>query len=105
MQCPLSLLKGYMSNLQTRRSQAFENFFSTCPYLPENDGHFLTPARLIVALDEDNQAVYNQACDDSLEELSDSCPPTMRCVEALDQSSDSVSRHFQISQSSYLNVF
>ena len=49
--------------------------------------------------------VYNQACDDSLEELSDNHLPTMRYVEALDQPSHSVSRCVQISQSPYLNVF
>ena len=57
--------------------KVFDHFLSTCSYLPESDRHFLTRARLIATLDEDNQPVYNQACDDSFEELSDSHPPTM----------------------------
>ena len=85
--------------------KAFNHFLSTCPYLPESDRCFLTHAHLIATLGEDDQPVYNQPCDDSLEELSYSHPPAMRCVKALDQPSHSVSRCVQISQSPYLNVF
>ena len=94
--CPICKQAGW---------KVFDHFLSTCPYLPESDRRFLTHDCFMATLDEDNQPIYNQACHDSLEELSDSHPPTMRCVEALDQPTHSISQHVQISQSPYLNVF
>ena len=81
--CPLCKQAGRMEN---------SHFLSTCPYLPENDRRFMTRARLIAAMDDDDS--YQEK---NLAELPDETP-----IEVPPQVH---TRRVQTKQSPYLHAF
>ena len=95
--CPICKQAGHKSS---------NHFQSKCPFLPESDQHFLTRARLIAAIEEEDQFISEQQVTDAAVVSTDSNIPTItRSIEVHNQLEASVSRRVQITQSPYINAF